>query len=100
VDADIPPPPSGGDSAVNNFDGVPLSPMSHDTPVPDVPLNRKFTSDNSSLTATCPEGIIPTATNRPGPWTPVRASSPSPRMPLETWLLFPVQIRQWIMERL
>jgi hypothetical protein len=67
--------PSGGNTEAD-INAAQLQLISYDSPAPSIMLNSAFTATNSTLTVTWPEGILQTATNLLGPWTPVYAPSP------------------------
>ena len=58
------------------IEGAQLQLVSYDISPPAVTLNSTFTSTNRSLSLTWPQGILQTATNLLGPWTPIYVPSP------------------------
>jgi hypothetical protein len=69
-------PAHGGGNTETDINGVQLQLVSLDVPAPTVTLNSTFTSANKSLALTWPQGILQTATNLLGPWTPIYVPSP------------------------
>ena len=66
----------GGGNTEADINGAQIQLVSLDVPAPTVTLNSTFTSSNKSLTLTWPQGILQTATNLLGPWTPIYVPSP------------------------
>jgi hypothetical protein len=70
------PVPSHDPNGEADVNGAQIQLVSYDVPAPTVTLNSTFTSTNKSLTLTWPQGILQTATNLLGPWTPINAPAP------------------------
>jgi hypothetical protein len=66
----------GGGNTEADINAAQLQLVSLDVPAPTVTVNSTFTSTNKSLTLTWPQGILQTATNLLGPWTPIYVPSP------------------------
>jgi hypothetical protein len=66
----------GGGNTEADVNAAQLQLVSLDVPAPTVTVNSTFTSTNKSLTLTWPQGILQTATNLLGPWTPIYVPSP------------------------
>jgi hypothetical protein len=59
-----------------DMNGAQLQLVSYDVPAPIVTVSGDYAGANRNLALSWPEGILQTATNLAGPWTPVYAPSP------------------------
>ena len=70
------PVPSHDPNGEADVNGAQIQLVSYDVPVPTVTLNSTFTSTNKSLSLNWTQGILQTATNLLGTWTPIYVPSP------------------------
>jgi len=96
VDIDPNPNAHGGGNTEADFNGAQIQLVSYDVPAPSVTLSSTYapaTSTNAaSLRVTWPQGILQTATNLLGPWTPVYAPSPITASTTNTAQYFRVEV--------
>ena len=87
------PVPSYDPNGEADFNGVQLQLVSLDVPQPPVTLNAA--PSGSSLTLTWPQGILETATNLLGTWTPVYTPSPAtmPIVPTNSSQFYRVKVQ-------
>jgi hypothetical protein len=87
------PVPSHDPNGEADFNGVQLQLVSYDVPQPPVTLNAA--PSGSSLTLTWPQGILETATNLLGTWTPVYTPSPAtvPIVPTNSSQFYRVKVQ-------
>jgi hypothetical protein len=75
IDANTPLPTHDPNTEAD-FNAVQLQLVSYDVPTPTVSVAGAYSAGNHGLTVSWPQGILQTATNLQGPWTPVYAPSP------------------------
>ena len=94
VDVDATTPvPSHDPNTEADFNGVQLQLVSYDVPAPTVTVSGSYSSANSRLTVSWPQGILETSTNLLGPWTPVYAPSPVTFGTTNTAQFYRVQVK-------